>query len=185
MRESSDQGALGLPLRPMPQAVMRAEERDREERQGQAEKAMGCGSDPGPTGIIQSPSHGSCPPLSSGPWCSAASLTCLRIASRTLLLLVLQSRWGHRPGWGSCLWRGWAGMLPHVEQRSLSSSLLHDLGPQMPHPTIAQALPADLLRGPKSPSHGFRLAARDPALCTVRHPCEPLQGPILPCLATR
>lgn len=101
MRESSGLGALGLPLHPKLQAVMEkrvremeAEARDPKEKQRQAEKALGSGSDLGPTGIVQTPSHGSCPPLSSGPRCSAVSLNCLRTASRTLLLLVLGSWWG-------------------------------------------------------------------------------------------
>ena len=108
------------------------------------------------------------------------SLTCLRTASWTLFLLVLESWWGHRPGWGSCLWGGQAAV-----SSGAGVTLLHDFGPQMPHCSVALALPAGLLGGPKSPSHGPRLAAKAQVLCTVRHPREWHQGPVLPCLATR
>ena len=108
------------------------------------------------------------------------SLTCLRTASWTLFVLVLESWWGHRPGWGSCLWGGQAAV-----SSGAGVTLLHDFGPQMPHRSVALALPAGLLGGPQSHSHGPRLAAKAQVLCTVRHPREWHQGPVLPCLAMR
>ena len=169
MRGSSGLEHLGCPSDPHPRQFWGGGERPRREI-GTGQESNGYGSDPGPSGILQTPGYGSCLPLSSGPRCSAVSLTCMRTASWTLFLLVLESWWGQRPGWGSCWWgeRGW--------QAAVSSgagvTLLHDLGPQIPHRSAALALPADLPGGPRSPSRGSRLAVKGPVLCTVRHPCE-------------